>query len=57
MYEREMQDPIDDPPDAEVPAEFKFGRLRYPSARYGRWKALTRTKVSDCSLLRCVVCR
>jgi len=37
MYEREMQDPINDPPDAEVPAEFKFGRLRYPSFRYGRW--------------------
>lgn len=37
MYEREMQDPINDPPDAEVQAEFKFGRLRYPSFRYGRW--------------------
>src|SRR5262249_17521888 len=31
MYEREMQDPIDDPPDANVDAEFVFGRLRYRS--------------------------
>ena len=40
-YEREMQDPIDDPPDALTPAEFAFGRLRYRSPRDGfrraRW--------------------
>ena len=30
-YEREMQDPADDPPDADVDAEFVFGRLRYRS--------------------------
>ncbi len=40
-YEREMQDPIDDPPDANVPAEFAFGRLRYRSPQDGfrraRW--------------------
>jgi hypothetical protein len=29
IYEREMQDPIDDPPDAEVKGEFAFARLRY----------------------------
>ena len=32
-YEREMQDPVDDPPDAEVKGEFAFGRLRYWSVR------------------------
>jgi len=41
QYEREMQDPIDDPPDANVPAEFAFGRLRYRSPQDGfrraRW--------------------
>jgi hypothetical protein len=43
MYEREMQDPVNDPPDAEVPAEWSFARLRYPSGggfrggSYGRW--------------------
>lgn len=31
QYEREMQDPVDDPPDAGVEAEFVFARLRYPS--------------------------
>ena len=31
IYEREMQDPVDDPPDADVDAEFVFGRLRYRS--------------------------
>lgn len=40
-YEREMQDPINDPPDANVPAEFAFGRLRYRSPQDGfrraRW--------------------
>jgi hypothetical protein len=41
QYEREMQHPIDDPPDANVPAEFAFGRLRYRSPQDGfrraRW--------------------
>jgi len=40
-YEREMQDPIDDPPDAKEATEFAFGRLRYRSPRdgyrYSRW--------------------
>src|SRR3982751_6862034 len=41
-YEREMQDPIDDPPDALVPGEFALGRLRYRSPLdrgrfYSRW--------------------
>lgn len=31
QYEREMQDPADDPPDADMDAEFVFGRLRYRS--------------------------
>ncbi|MEO8098968.1 MAG: DUF4159 domain-containing protein [Acidobacteriota bacterium] len=41
QYEPEMQDPINDPPDAGVPAEFAFGRLRYRSPndsfRRKRW--------------------
>lgn len=43
QYEWEMQDPVDDPPDARVDAEWTFGRLRYPdfsggggSGRFGR---------------------
>ncbi|MEI9811950.1 MAG: DUF4159 domain-containing protein [Acidobacteriota bacterium] len=40
-YEAEMQDPVDDPPDADRPAEFAFARLRYHSPRDGfrraRW--------------------
>ena len=36
IYEREMQDPVDDPPDADVDAEFVFGRLRYRSPLDGR---------------------
>lgn len=35
-YEREMQDPVDDPPDASVEAEFIFARLRYRSPYNGR---------------------
>jgi Domain of unknown function (DUF4159) len=31
QYEPEMQDPIDDPPDAYVEAEFAIGRLRFRS--------------------------
>lgn len=33
QYEREMQDPVDDPPDARVEAEFAIGRLRFRSPR------------------------
>ena len=36
MYEYEMQDPVEDPPDAFLPGEFVFGRLRYRSNRDGR---------------------
>jgi hypothetical protein len=35
-YEREMQDPVDDPPDAWEKSEFAFGRLRFRSPRDGR---------------------
>ena len=33
MYEREMQDPAEDPPDAWEETEFAFARLRYRSDR------------------------
>ena len=40
-YEHEMQDPVDDPPDALRKGEFALGRLRYRSpldgGRYSRW--------------------
>jgi hypothetical protein len=43
-YEPEMQDPVDDPPDALHKGEFALGRLRYRShldrggwGRYARW--------------------
>jgi hypothetical protein len=43
-YEHEMQDPVDDPPDADHKGEFALGRLRYRSGmdrggwgRYARW--------------------
>ena len=42
-YEREMQDPIDDPPDAWESTEFAFARLRFRSPRdryfrrFARW--------------------
>ncbi|MEZ5401656.1 MAG: DUF4159 domain-containing protein [Bryobacteraceae bacterium] len=35
-YEHEMQDPVDDPPDADHKGEFVLGRLRYRSAMDGR---------------------
>jgi hypothetical protein len=35
-YEHEMQDPIDDPPDADRKGEFRIGRLRYRSPLDGR---------------------
>lgn len=41
-YEHEMQDPVDDPPDADRKGEFTIGRLRYRSPldgrRFGRYK-------------------
>ncbi len=39
-YEREMQDPAEDPPDAWEKTEFAFARLRYRSYRdrYYRWR-------------------
>ena len=42
MYEYEMQNPVDDPPDAWDEAEFAFARLRFRSERpswggYARW--------------------
>jgi hypothetical protein len=40
MYEREMQNPADDPDDADVPGEWAFARLRYRSGggwRRGSW--------------------
>ncbi|MGE0407453.1 MAG: DUF4159 domain-containing protein [Candidatus Korobacteraceae bacterium] len=41
MYEHEMQDPVDDPPDAMQETEFAFGRLRYRSpydrGAYAAW--------------------
>ena len=38
-YESEMQNPVDDPPDAWEKTEFAFARLRYRSGRDGRWRA------------------
>lgn len=35
-YEREMQDPVDDPPDTGRKGEFALGRLRYHSPMDGR---------------------
>src|SRR5689334_4398051 len=42
QYEPEMQDPVEDPPDAGRKGEFALGRLRYRSPldggrRYSRW--------------------
>jgi hypothetical protein len=40
-YEHEMQDPVDDPPDAREERDWTFGRLRFRSPRdggyYARW--------------------
>jgi Domain of unknown function (DUF4159) len=38
QYENEMQDPVDDPPDAWVEREFVFARLRYRSPYDGRYR-------------------
>lgn len=37
-YEPEMQDPIDDPPDARLPGEFELGRLRFRSPYDNRFR-------------------
>ncbi len=37
-YEREMQNPADDPPDAYEDTEFAFARLRYRSQGRGRYR-------------------
>ena len=44
QYEAEMQDPIDDPPDAWEQTEFAFARLRYrsPRDRRGGWGGRSR---------------
>jgi hypothetical protein len=38
QYEHEMQDPIDDPPDAGERTEFAFARLRFRSPRDGYFR-------------------
>jgi hypothetical protein len=42
QYEHEMQDPIDDPPDAWDKTEFAFARLRYRSPRDGYFRRFAR---------------
>jgi hypothetical protein len=42
QYEREMQDPIDDPPAAREKTEFAFARLRYRSPRDGYFRRFAR---------------
>jgi Domain of unknown function (DUF4159) len=39
MYEAEMQNPADDPPDAWEKTEFAFGRLRFRSVRDGYYRS------------------
>lgn len=39
QYEREMQNPVEDPPDAWEKTEFAFARLRYRSGRDGFYRA------------------
>jgi hypothetical protein len=41
-YEAEMQDPVDDPPDARRKAEFALGRLRYRSPLDRGWRSYAR---------------
>jgi len=38
VYEREMQNPAEDPPDANEDTEFAFARLRYRSPGRGRFR-------------------
>lgn len=44
QYEPEMQDPIDDPPDAWEKTEFAFARLRYRSPRDGYFRGRGRAR-------------
>ena len=39
MYEAEMQNPVDDPPDAYEDTEFAFARLRFRSPRDGYYRS------------------
>ena len=39
MYEHEMQNPVDDPPDASEDTEFAFARLRFRSHRDWRYRS------------------
>jgi Domain of unknown function (DUF4159) len=39
VYEQEMQNPADDPPDAWVEGEFAFARLRFRAGTRGYWRA------------------
>ena len=39
IYEPEMQDPVDDPPDAYEDTEFAFARLRFRSPMDGRYRS------------------
>jgi hypothetical protein len=42
QYEHEMQDPVEDPPDALRKGEFKLGRLRYRSMLDRGWRGYAR---------------
>ena len=42
QYEHEMQDPMDDPPDAWEQTEFAFARLRFRSPRDGYFRRFAR---------------
>lgn len=48
QYEHEMQDPVDDPPDAGRQGEFAFARLRYRSPLDGRRGGYARWGI-DCN--------
>jgi hypothetical protein len=48
MYEHEMQNPIDDPPDAWEETEFAFARLRFRSPFDGRRRARWGTDANKC---------
>src|SRR4051794_29390910 len=52
-YEAEMQDPVDDPPGANRPADFILGRLRYrsPMDRYRRSYARWGVDANKCDRL------
>jgi len=52
IYEHEMQNPAEDPPDAWEKTEFAFARLRFRSNRDGYWRAVlgnqNRVQVAIC---------